>query len=65
MNKSKVKLFFGKCHYATILLEDIKDMRQNRSYWYIEMKDGDVWEDCTCAVITNDPDEPIGYFINN
>lgn len=59
----KVKLYLGKCHYATILLDDIKDMQQNCDYWFIEMKDGDIWEDCQCAVITYDPNEPVGYFI--
>lgn len=58
----KVKLYLGKAHYATILLSEIKDMYQNRDYWYIEMKNGDAWEDCNMAVITYDPDEPVGYF---
>ena len=65
MNKGKVKLYLGKCHYATIWLDDIKDMYQNGSYWYIEMKVGDAWEDCNMAVITYDPDEPVGYFVEN
>ena len=63
INKGKVKLFLGECHYATIWLEDIKDMSQNGAYWYIEMKDGNCWEDCNMAVITYDPDEPVGYFV--
>jgi hypothetical protein len=28
------------------------------------MKDGNIWEDCNCAVITYDLNEPIGYFVN-
>lgn len=64
MNKGKVKLYCGVWgHYATIYLDEIKNMEQNGSYWYIEMKDGDVWEDCEFAVITYDKNEPIGYFI--
>jgi hypothetical protein len=63
MNRGKVKLFLGQCHYATIWLDEIKDMRQNGSYWFIEMKDGNFWEDCNMAVITYDPDEPVGYFV--
>lgn len=63
MRKGKVKLYCG-CfgHYATILLEEIKDMMQNGSYFYIEMKDGNIWEDCEHAVITYDENEPVGYF---
>ena len=63
MNYSKVKLYLGNCHYATIWLNEIKNMKQNGAYWYIEMKDGNVYEDCTNAVITNDINEKIGYFI--
>lgn len=62
-NRAKVKLFLGKCHYATIWLDEIKNMEQNGDYWFIEMKDGNFWEDCNMAVITHDPDEPIGYFV--
>lgn len=59
----KVKLYSGKYHYATILLNEINNMIQNGSYWFIEMKDGNILEDCDCVVITYDNDEPIGYFI--
>jgi hypothetical protein len=40
-------------------------MEQNGAYWFIEMKDGNVWEDATNAVITYDENEKIGYFIEN
>ena len=65
MNKGKVKLYLNNCHYATILLEEIKNMEQNGAYWYIEMKDGNIFEDCNMAVITYDENEKIGYFIEN
>ena len=64
--RTMVKLYCGIWgHYATIYLDEIKNMEQNGSYWHIEMKDGDIWEDCEHTVITNDPDEPIGYFVEN
>lgn len=63
MNRGKVKLFLGACHYATIWLDEIKDMRQNHAYWFIEMKNGNVWEDATNAAITYDPNEEVGYFV--
>ena len=64
MNRGKVKLYCG-CygHYATIYLDEIKNMEQNGAYWYIEMKDGNVWEDAQNCVITNDPCESVGYFV--
>lgn len=62
--KGKVKLYLNKCHYATILLEEIKNMEQNGAYWFIEMKSGHIWEDCNMAVITYDKNENIGYFID-
>lgn len=51
MNTQKLKLFCGRYHYATILLKDVKRILQNGSYWFIEMKDGDYWEDCDMFVI--------------
>jgi hypothetical protein len=66
MNKGKVKLYCGRFnHYATIWLDEIKNMEQNGAYWFIEMKDGNIWEDATNAVITYDENEKIGYFIEN
>ncbi len=62
--REKVKLYLNKCHYATIWLNEIKSMEQNGAYWYIKMKDGNVWEDCNMAVITHDQNEKIGYWIN-
>ena len=50
-------------HYTTIYLDEIKNMEQNGSYWFIEMKDGDTWEDAQNFVITNDPWEKVGYFV--
>jgi hypothetical protein len=50
-------------HYATIYLDEIKNMEQNGSYWHIEMYDGNVWEDAQHCVITNDPWEKVGYFV--
>ena len=64
MVRDKLKLYCGKCHYATVYLDEVKNMIQNKSYWYIEMKDGDVYADCTNAVITKDQSENIGYFVN-
>ena len=63
MNKGKVKLYLGKFNYATIWLDEIKNMEQNNAYWFIEMKDGNIWEDCNMAVITYDENEPVGYFV--
>jgi len=63
MERGKVKLYLGKCHYATIWLDEIKYMRPNGAYWFIEMKDGDIWTDCDNAVITYDPNEKVGYFV--
>lgn len=61
--KTKVKLFLGQCHYATIYLDEIKSMEQNGAYWFIEMENGEIWEDCNMAVITDDPYEHVGYFV--
>lgn len=52
--RGKLKLYLGECHYATIWLDEIKNIEQNGAYWCIEMKDGNVWEDCNMAVITYD-----------
>jgi hypothetical protein len=62
--RTMVKLYCG-CwgHYATIYLDEIKNIEQNGAYWYIEMKDGDTWEDAQNFVITNDPWEKVGYFV--
>ena len=65
MIREKIKLYCGRCHYATIYLDEIKNMEQNGSYWYIEMYDGNVWEDAQNCVITNDPGESVGYFVEN
>jgi hypothetical protein len=61
--RGKLKLYLGECHYATIWLDEIKNMQQNNAYWFIEMKDGNYWEDCNMAVITYDETEKIGYFV--
>ena len=64
--RTMVKLYCGRFgHYATIYLDEIKNMEQNGPYWYIEMKDGNVWEDAQHCVITNDPGESVGYFVEN
>jgi hypothetical protein len=66
MNKGKVKLYCGRFnHYATIWLDEIKNMEQNGAYWFIEMKDGEIYEDCNMAVITSDLSEEVGYFVEN
>ena len=59
-----VKLYCG-CwgHYATIYLDEIKNIEQNGAYWYILMKDGNVYTDAQNFVITNDPWEKVGYFV--
>lgn len=62
--RTMVKLYCGRFgHYATIYLDEIKNMEQNGSYWYIEMKDGSVLKDAQNCVITNDPCESVGYFV--
>ena len=62
--RTTVKLYCGRFgHYATIYLDEIKNMKQNGSYWYIEMKYGDIWEDAQNCVIINDPSESVGYFV--
>jgi hypothetical protein len=63
-NRTKVKLFLGRCHYATIYLDEIKNLEQNDSYWFIEMKNGDYWEDADHLVFTNE-DVPVGYFVKD
>jgi hypothetical protein len=64
--RTMVKLYCGRCeHYATIYLDEIKNMEQNGSYWHIEMYDGNVWKDAQHCVITNDPWEKVGYFVQN
>ena len=40
-------------------------MEQNGAYWFIEMKDGNIWEDATNAVITYDENEIVAYNIKN
>ena len=65
MKRGKVKLFLDNCHFATVWLDEIKNMEQNGAYWFIEMKDGNVWKDATNAVITYDENEKIGYFVEN
>ena len=50
-------------HYATIYLDEIKNIEQNGAYWYILMKDGNVYTDAQNFVITNDPWEKVGYFV--
>lgn len=62
--RTMVKLYCCRWgHYATIYLDEIKNMEQNGSYWYIEMYDGNIWEDAQHCVITNDPWEKVGYFV--
>lgn len=61
--RTKLKLYLGRCHYATIYLDEVKNIEQNSDYWFIEMKDGNYWEDSDHFVITNDPNERVGYFI--
>ncbi len=61
--RTKLKLYLGRCHYATIYLDEVKNIEQNNNYWFIEMKDDNYWEDCNFFVITNDIDEKVGYFI--
>lgn len=50
-------------HYATIYLDEIKNIEQNGAYWYILMKDGNVYTDAQNFVITNDSWENVGYFV--
>ena len=61
--RTMVKLYCGRCHYATIYLDEVANIEQNHSYWYIEMKDGGKWEDCDFFVITEDLSEKVGYFV--
>lgn len=62
MKKGKVKLFLDNCHIATVWLDEIKNMAQKGKYWFIEMKDG-IFVGATCASITYDENEPVGYFV--
>lgn len=39
-------------------------MKSNSAYWFIEMKNGNFWEDCDFAVITYDQNENVGYFVD-
>ena len=44
MNRQKIKLFCNPWgHYATLYVDEVKEIKQNGSYWFIEMKDG---KDC-------------------
>jgi len=61
--RGKLKLYLNECHYATILLDEIKNIEQNGAYWYIEMKNGNTLEYCNMAVITYDEIEKVGYFV--
>lgn len=61
--RTKLKLYLGRCHYATIYIDEVKNIEQNSDYWFIEMKDGNCWEDCNFFAITNDLNEKVGYFI--
>jgi hypothetical protein len=62
--RGKLKLYLDECHYATIWLDEIKNMYQNNAYWFIEMKNGNYLKEYNMAVITYDETEKIGYFIN-
>ena len=62
--RTKLKLYCGRCHYATIYLDEVKDITQNENYWFIDMKYDDFWEDCDHFIITNE-DIPVGYFVEN
>ena len=55
--RTMVKLYCNNGYYATIFLDEIKNMEQNGSYWYIEMKDGNTYESAQHCVITNDPND--------
>jgi hypothetical protein len=38
--RTMVKLYCFNGYFATIFLDEIKNMDQNGSCWYIDMKDG-------------------------
>lgn len=61
--REKIKLYCGRCHYATIYADEVKDIKQNSDYWFIEMKDGNFWEDADLLVFTKDENEKVGYFV--
>ena len=61
--RTKVQLFLGRLNYATVYLDEIKNLEQNCNYWYIEMKDGYIFEDSDHLVFTNE-DVQVGYFVN-
>ena len=63
-NRTKVRLFLGRLNYATVYLDDIKNLEQNCNYWFIEMKDGNIWEDADHLVFINE-DVPVGYFVKD
>lgn len=60
--RTKVRLFLGRLNYATVYLDDIKNLEQNSNYWFIEMKDGNIWEDADHLVFTNE-DVLVGYLV--
>ena len=62
--REKIKLYCGRCHYATIYADEVKNIEQNGSYWFIDMKNGNFWEDADLIVFTKDDKEPVGYFID-
>lgn len=61
--REKIKLYCGRCHYATIYADEVKNIEQNGSYWFIDMKDGNYWEDADLLVFTKDENENVGYFV--
>lgn len=61
--REKIKLYCGRCHYATIYADEVKDIKQNSDYWFIEMKDGNFWEDADLLIFTKDENEKVGYFV--
>lgn len=61
--REKIKLYCGRCHYATIYADEVKNIEQNCDYWFIEMKDGNFWEDADLLVFTKDENEKVGYFV--
>lgn len=66
MDRQKIKLFCNPWgHYATLYIDEVKEIKQNGPYWFIEMKDGNYYGDCECFSFTSDPNEKIGYFIED
>ena len=61
--REKIKLYCGRCHYATIYADEVKNIEQNGEYWFIEMKNGNFWEDADLLVFTKDENEKVGYFV--